>query len=673
MDQNQENLHLLTRKLSTKDVAFILSIFVIAVFCINKVGPLLNSFTKKELLAQVFGTPTLSTAVILPQEVLPNPPAGKVWILGFYDEFDGSNIDETKWNRLGDYVRRKGTNPFGYWIKGNSYLNGSGQLVLKTDLDTTIPGYRSGALDTSNKYTKKFGYISVRANFAKQPGHWGAFWMMTGNQGNVDNSAQDGAELDIVEKPALGYYGFGSIWDGYGVNLKKDGMLIATTTFDNGYHEFGFDWRPTMYKFYADGVEQFQSTGGGVSQKSGYILVTDEVDTWMTDIKNAVLPDYTYVDYVHAYESVTEPTFTYKISPGAHVTYPDSGSELNNGNLATSDLKNQEWVGIVGQPSYYFEISIGALSGLLPSQITLHMLSSKAPGIYIPKKIDLYCSGSNKVSWSVSQPSVDGMYQVILKGIPSKCSRPVLRLWNGWWTFLSEITLGSAIEDTSPPKVSFVSPLSSTTISGSDVSVSASVSDNVGVVGVQFKLDGAAGVNIGDEILVAPFTAKLDTTKYANGIHKITATARDATGNISIDIANNININNVVAVANNSTCSGVTAPSSVKAGGLFNASVVFTNAGTATWIDHTQGTQDYYAATTPDGSGWFAVFDAKNQFAHHWSQLQTTKVLASGKATFNYANITAPTVPGTYQLKFQMLQQNKGWFGSVCTQNVSVI
>ncbi len=111
MDQNQENLHLLTRKLSTKDVAFILSIFVIAVFCINKVGPLLNSFTKKELLAQVFGTPTLSTAVILPQEVLPNPPAGKVWILGFYDEFDGSNIDETKWNRLGDYVRRKGTNP----------------------------------------------------------------------------------------------------------------------------------------------------------------------------------------------------------------------------------------------------------------------------------------------------------------------------------------------------------------------------------------------------------------------------------------------------------------------------------------------------------------------------------------------------------------------------------
>src|SRR2546426_10470198 len=47
-----------------------------------------------------------------------------------------------------------------------------------------------------------------------------------------------------------------------------------------------------------------------------------------------------------------------------------------------------------------------------------------------------------------------------------------------------------AIADVAPPTVSITAPTTGATVSGSAVMVSASASDNVGVAGVQFKMDG---------------------------------------------------------------------------------------------------------------------------------------------------------------------------------------
>ena len=46
------------------------------------------------------------------KEFLPPLPAGKEWKLIWNDEFDGTKLDETKWNRLGDNVRKGG-----WWVK----------------------------------------------------------------------------------------------------------------------------------------------------------------------------------------------------------------------------------------------------------------------------------------------------------------------------------------------------------------------------------------------------------------------------------------------------------------------------------------------------------------------------------------------------------------------------
>src|SRR5207302_9344206 len=59
------------------------------------------------------------------------------------------------------------------------------------------------------------------------------------------------------------------------------------------------------------------------------------------------------------------------------------------------------------------------------------------------------------------------------------------------------------------------------------ISVSANASDNVGVAGVQFKLDGA---NLGAEVATSPYSISWNTTTATAGAHTLTAVARDTAG-----------------------------------------------------------------------------------------------------------------------------------------------
>src|SRR5207245_591052 len=61
--------------------------------------------------------------------------------------------------------------------------------------------------------------------------------------------------------------------------------------------------------------------------------------------------------------------------------------------------------------------------------------------------------------------------------------------------------------DTTPPTVSITAPAAGASVSGT-VAVSASATDDVGVVGVQFKLDG---VNLGAEVTRAPYSISWNT------------------------------------------------------------------------------------------------------------------------------------------------------------------
>jgi hypothetical protein len=89
------------------------------------------------------------------------------------------------------------------------------------------------------------------------------------------------------------------------------------------------------------------------------------------------------------------------------------------------------------------------------------------------------------------------------------------------------ISFAIAVADATAPTVSITSPSAGSTVTAT-ITVTANASDNIGVVDVQFLLDGAA---LGAPDSAAPYSVSWDTRTATNGTHQLSARARDAAGN----------------------------------------------------------------------------------------------------------------------------------------------
>ena len=98
-------------------------------------------------------------------------------------------------------------------------------------------------------------------------------------------------------------------------------------------------------------------------------------------------------------------------------------------------------------------------------------------------------------------------------------------------------TTQATVVDTTAPTVSMTAPANGVVVTGTAVTVSASASDNVGVSGVQFLLDG---VSLGAEDTTAPYSITWNSTTTTSGLHTLSARARDAAGNTAT--ASNVNV-----------------------------------------------------------------------------------------------------------------------------------
>lgn len=81
--------------------------------------------------------------------------------------------------------------------------------------------------------------------------------------------------------------------------------------------------------------------------------------------------------------------------------------------------------------------------------------------------------------------------------------------------------------DTTAPTVAITAPENGDTVAGT-ATVTAAASDENGVAGVQFKLDGS---NLGGEDTSSPYSVAWDTVAVSPGSHTLTAVARDGSGN----------------------------------------------------------------------------------------------------------------------------------------------
>ena len=253
-------------------------------------------------------------------------PAGD-WKLVWNDEFNGTELDKSKWIFRTNFYGRVMK---GYTDKG-AELDGKGRLRLKLVLeDGTI---KASQLQTGTNYhdaprnlepnpwgqapiwgvgeqpkptfMHRYGYWEIRCKFQKLPGWWSAFWIQSPSIGMAPNARYAGVEVDVMENfHRDGRTTSGSIYGGYGKGYRNGDDRIDYKVDPDCWHRFGLLWTPTNYVYYCDGREMARSSKM-VSQVEQFLIVSCEVkgyregkmDKCCEEIRKAAIrPDGTIID-----------------------------------------------------------------------------------------------------------------------------------------------------------------------------------------------------------------------------------------------------------------------------------------------------------------------------------------------------------------------------------------
>lgn len=179
----------------------------------------------------------------------------KKWNLVWNEDFDGDQLDKSKWscelrepgwvnNELQEYTDSE-ENVF---IKdGNLVLK-----AIKSERDGK-PYYTSGKVSTQDKITFKYGKFEIKAKSPKGQGLWPALWMMPNDESLYGQWPKCG-EIDIMEilgnEPDKVY---GTIHYGDPHEEQQGTYKLTNGTFADDYHVYGVEWEPGEIRFYVDG------------------------------------------------------------------------------------------------------------------------------------------------------------------------------------------------------------------------------------------------------------------------------------------------------------------------------------------------------------------------------------------------------------------------------------
>lgn len=103
--------------------------------------------------------------------------------------------------------------------------------------------------------------------------------------------------------------------------------------------------------------------------------------------------------------------------------------------------------------------------------------------------------------------------------------------------------------DSIPPTVAITSPTYLQYISGT-LNITATASDDIGVVGVQFRVNGE---NYGQEVTTPPYSLSVDTAGMIDGLYVLSAVARDNAGNSTLSSGTTILLTNDPETVDNPT------------------------------------------------------------------------------------------------------------------------
>lgn len=204
--------------------------------------------------------------------------------------------------------------------------------------------------------------------------------------------------------------------------------------------------------------------------------------------------------------------------------------------------------------------------------------------------------------------------------------------------------------DTTPPVINVTAPVADSAVTGTALTLTATASDAVGVVGVQFILDQTT--NLGSEDTVSPYTMAWNSASVSNGLHTISAKARDAARNYSVSIIN-ITVDNEVPVAGTISINGGAAYTNSTAVTLTLSAtdavtsitqMRFSNNGTTFNTAIAYNTTAAWTLST--GAGTKTVYAQFKDAAGNWSPVSTATIILDTTAP-TISAVTSSSITGT--------------------------
>jgi beta-glucanase (GH16 family) len=336
----------------------------------------------------------LSAMMILPgtSSAAPNGKDGKKldgkqnkseWSLVWNDEFNGKEIDRSKWTfDIGNWIVDEngngitsgwGNNEKEYYTDSNenAFIE-DGKLVIKakeeqvTDQFGTYD-YTSAKLKTKGLFSKKYGRYEIKAKLPVGKGLWPAIWMLP-EEDKYGSWAASG-EIDIVEawgsklNKVAGTIHYGEGWP----NNKYTGKeyeLPKNRGIDK-WHTYALEWEPGELRWYVDGeLYQTQNKWYSKGKDNGanfsypapfdqefYLVMNLAVGGWFDGEvdETTKFPSQMEVDYVRVYD-LKKRDYREPVEPvSGPVELPADAKQPVDGNLVY-DQNYEKPVKLVDQP-----------------------------------------------------------------------------------------------------------------------------------------------------------------------------------------------------------------------------------------------------------------------------------------------------------------------------------
>ena len=281
------------------------------------------------------------------------------WDLVWSDEFDGSELDISKWNKLRWQPGWVNNELQAYTDRDTNIFLEDGILVLQglvepgyygTDYTGTeySSDYTSGRINTDNKVSRTYGRFDVRAKLPKGKGTWPAIWMLGESISTI--GWPDCGEIDIME-----HVGFddgmihGSIHTeeyNHMSNTQKSGSKFLSTATDS-FHVYSLQWSPHYLRYLIDNETYFfvyndsdGDTGKWPFDEPHYIILNLAIGgDWggAQGVSPSAFPMRMLVDYVRVFEksdNYKDVSVTFKVDM-KNQNVSETGVWLSGGNLGS--------------------------------------------------------------------------------------------------------------------------------------------------------------------------------------------------------------------------------------------------------------------------------------------------------------------------------------------------